>query len=118
MFKKFFAIVAFVSCSYCVAVGEGVKSDSSGTYYLDEIVVTATRVERSVKDLSATVSVVTEEEIEASNIKSCTDILSSLPGLFVNKTGDFGRASGPGTRWTSHGDGLGESWPFPPRASM
>ncbi len=71
---------------------ETVRSDSTGAYYLDEIVVSAARVERAVKDLSATVSVVTREDIEASNTKSCTDILNSLPGVFVNKTGDFGRA--------------------------
>ncbi len=54
--------------------------------------VSATRVERAVKDLSATVSVVTRDDIEASNTKSCTDVLNSLPGVFINKTGDFGRA--------------------------
>jgi len=72
--------------------GETVRSDSTGAYTLGEIVVSATRVERAVRDLSATVSVVTREDIEAENTNSCTDILGSLPGVFVNKTGDFGRA--------------------------
>jgi iron complex outermembrane receptor protein len=72
--------------------GETVRSDSTGAYSLDEIVVSATRVERAVKDLSATVSVITRQDIEAENTNSCTDILGSLPGVFVNKTGDFGRA--------------------------
>lgn len=92
MFKKLFMMVVFVCGSFSIAVGEQVKSDTTGSYYLDEIVVTATRMKRSVRDLSATVSVVTEEDIEASNTKSCTDILNTLPGVFVNKTGDFGRA--------------------------
>lgn len=61
-------------------------------FKLEEVVVTATRTERAVKDLSATVSVITREEIEASNANSCTDILNIQPGLFVHKTGPFGRA--------------------------
>ncbi|HDI51449.1 MAG TPA: TonB-dependent receptor, partial [Bacteroidetes bacterium] len=61
-------------------------------YEFPPIVVTATRTPKSVRDLSATVSVVTKEDIEASNATSCTDILNTLPGLFVQKTGDFGRA--------------------------
>lgn len=61
-------------------------------YLFPPIVVTATRTEKSVEDVSATVSVVTEEDIEASNATSCTDILNTLPGLFVQKTGSFGRA--------------------------
>ncbi|HIE04140.1 MAG TPA: TonB-dependent receptor, partial [Candidatus Latescibacteria bacterium] len=60
--------------------------------WIDQIVVTATRMERVVKDLSATVSVVTSDDIEASNVNSCTDILNTLPGVFVHKTGAFGRA--------------------------
>jgi len=61
-------------------------------YWMDEIVVTATRTEKAIKDLSATVSVITREEIEASHANSCMDILNTLPGLFVQRTGAFGRA--------------------------
>lgn len=38
------------------------------------------------------VSVVTREDIDASNAKQTTDILGALPGIFIRKTGDFGRA--------------------------
>lgn len=37
-------------------------------------------------------SVVTREDIDASNAKQATDILGALPGIFIRKTGDFGRA--------------------------
>jgi iron complex outermembrane receptor protein len=83
---------ADIGAAYGTVSGEMVRSDSTGAYSLDEIVVSATRVERAIKDLSATISVVTRQDIEASNTKSCTDVLNSLPGVFVNKTGDFGRA--------------------------
>lgn len=68
------------------------KKDTLKVYYLDEIVVTAKRTEAKLKDCSATVSLITKEDIEASNANSCTDLLSFLPGIFIHKTGDFGRA--------------------------
>lgn len=68
------------------------KKDSLKVYYLDEIVVTAKRTEAKLKDCSATVSLITKEDIEASNANSCTDILGYLPGVFIQKTGNFGRA--------------------------
>lgn len=71
---------------------EVVANDTLPVYYLDEIIVTATRYEMALKDLSATVSVVTEDDIEAMNLNSSMDILASLPGLFINKTSVFGRA--------------------------
>ncbi|MFH1006095.1 MAG: TonB-dependent receptor [Candidatus Latescibacterota bacterium] len=66
--------------------------DQLPLYWMDEIVVTATRTEKAIRDLSATVSVVTREEIEASNATSCMELLNTLPGLFVQRTGAFGRA--------------------------
>ncbi len=68
------------------------QEDTLKTYRMPVIVVTATRSEKAVKDLSATVSVITREEIEAANANSSTEILSRLPGLFVERTGAFGRA--------------------------
>ena len=69
-----------------------VEEEKLPIYWMDEIVVTATRTEKAIKDLSATVSVISREEIEASHANSCMDILDTLPGLFVQRTGAFGRA--------------------------
>ena len=69
-----------------------ILEDTIKVYRLPELVVTATREERELRDLSATVSVVKKADIEASTANSCTDVLSSLPGVFVHKTGAFGRA--------------------------
>ncbi len=56
------------------------------------IVVTATRSEKEVKDLSLSVSVLTREEIEFVVANSATEVLSILPGIMVQKTGQFGRS--------------------------
>jgi outer membrane cobalamin receptor len=69
-----------------------VSIDTVGPYYLDEIVVTATRYTIALQDLSATVSVVTEKDIEALNTHNSTDVLGLFPGVFIHKTGTFGRA--------------------------
>lgn len=92
MLKKFLCTTIFVLCLVQSGISEGIETDTIKLYWMEEIVVTATRTERAVKDLSATVSVITREDIENSNAKSCTDILNTLPGLFVQKTGAFGRA--------------------------
>lgn len=92
MLKTFIFFIPLFLFSFTGEVINAEESDTSRIYHLDEIVVTATRSEKTVKDLSATVSVITREEIEASNANSCTDILNILPGLFVQKTGAFGRA--------------------------
>lgn len=56
------------------------------------IIVTATRSEKEAKDLSISVSVLTREEIESAIANSATEILNILPGVFVQKTGQFGRS--------------------------
>ena len=58
----------------------------SSDVYLDEIIVTATRTEQVLRNVPMTVSVLTRDDLEVSNINSATDILSTLPGVFVWKT--------------------------------
>ncbi len=58
----------------------------------EEIIVTATATRKFVKDCSASVSVVRDEDLRATPATNAMNILNFLPGLFVQKTGDFGRA--------------------------
>jgi iron complex outermembrane receptor protein len=57
-----------------------------------QIVVTATMTRKAVKDCSASVSVVGEADIKATASSNAMNLLNSLPGIFVRKTGDFGRS--------------------------
>jgi outer membrane cobalamin receptor len=57
-----------------------------------EIVVTATMTRKAVKDCSASVSVVGETDLKATTSSNAMNLLASLPGIFVRKTGDFGRS--------------------------
>ena len=47
---------------------------------LDEVVVTAERIAHPIRDIAASVSLVTAEEINRANASTATDVLSGLPG--------------------------------------
>ena len=49
-------VIGFVICSLAMNTvhGENVSEDSLPVYYLDEVVITATRYNMALKDLSAT----------------------------------------------------------------
>ena len=57
-----------------------------------EVVVTATMTRKAVKDCSASVSVVDEVDLKANAASNAMNLLSHLPGLFIRRTGDFGRS--------------------------
>lgn len=86
-----FPLILFMT--FCIATFSEEKNEDKEVWRESHsIVVTATRSEKEVKDLSATVSVLTREEIELAVANSSTEILSILPGIFVQKTGQFGRS--------------------------
>lgn len=91
MKKQNSVILAGLMCiSFQCGAASAADDDVAGT--LAPIVVTATRNERSSDKLPQSVSVVSQEDIRMSNAKQTTDILGELPGVFIRKTGDFGRA--------------------------
>jgi len=69
------------------AEGAGKSSgDRTEEHLLDEIVVTATRTEKSIADAPASVSVVTHEDIENRNVQSADTALNLIPGLFNKRS--------------------------------
>ena len=70
----------------------GTATEGYEAFDLGEVVVTPTKTKKTVEDISATVSVITREEIEASGANSVMDILGNLPGVFVKKQETLGRA--------------------------
>ncbi len=63
----------------------------SSVLTVDEVVVTAERVHHPVRDVAASVSVVTAADLDRTLARTATAALASLPGVFVQKTGPFGR---------------------------
>lgn len=56
------------------------------------VIVTATATRKEVKDCSSSVSVVRAKDIKAVSASNALNLLYYLPGVFIQKTGDFGRA--------------------------
>jgi len=56
------------------------------SYTIDQVVVTATRTERSVKDIPAQVEVITEEEIKDFPVSNIDDLLRSAANVYVNRS--------------------------------
>ncbi|SCM83240.1 exported hypothetical protein [uncultured Sporomusa sp.] len=71
-----FAIILSLSNSYCLA-------DENPTFDLDQVVVTATRNEEKIKDVAASVSVITSADIEKSGATNIAEVLKKVSGLFV-----------------------------------
>lgn len=68
-----------------------IPAAGSNVYTLDEVIVTAERVRHPVRDVAASVSVLAGEEIRRSSARTATDALAGLPGVFLQRTGQFGR---------------------------
>ncbi|MEO0293555.1 MAG: TonB-dependent receptor [candidate division WOR-3 bacterium] len=72
----------------------GVVSDTIGMkrYISEGIVVTATRYNEDISDISASISVIGEGDIKFANSYVSPDLLIGVTGVEVMKTGNFGRA--------------------------
>ncbi len=68
------------------------KADSLPLYWMKEIIVTGQRRRSTVENLANSVSVIGEREIDTATRNSSTDLAGVLPGVFIDRTGDFGRS--------------------------
>ncbi len=86
----------FLLFVYIFSISDSVElpMDTSGAkmYISEGVMVTASRYEDDISDISASVSVITEKDIRLMNSYVAPDLLSSIPGVEVMKTGNFGRA--------------------------
>jgi outer membrane cobalamin receptor len=58
----------------------------------EEVSVTATITPKALKDISTSVCVLGRKDIELLPFSSGLSVLHATPGIFVNRSGDFGRA--------------------------
>lgn len=74
-------------------------------FSLEQMVVTATKTEKSLKEVAASVSVITPEMIWDSSAKSLADLLPLLPGGSIETRGSLGGISGISIRGLNGGPG-------------
>jgi outer membrane cobalamin receptor len=91
MRKIIMFVLAFQILGFKCLLAES-KDDSLKVYYLDKVVVTAKRTEAKLRNCSASVSFLNRLDLEGSNSNNAVEVLNYLPGVFIEKTGDFGRA--------------------------
>ena len=67
------------------------QSFGQETRRLEPVTVTATRIEEPLERIGASVSVITEEEIQTKQYKSVGEALRTLPGVEIQQSGSPGR---------------------------
>lgn len=74
--------------------------DPQASVFLDNLVVTASLEEEKAERLPSSVDVVDSEEIEARQVRSVADVLSTVPSLQVVRSGSPGQVTSLFTRGT------------------
>ena len=67
-----------------------VSAEEKDTFMLDEIVVTATKTTKIIKDVPASISVITAKEIMDKNLKSVTEVLQASTGVYMDQSAQGG----------------------------
>lgn len=60
-------------------------AEETKQFDLDTVVVTATKTEKSIKDVPAAVTVITAEDMKKSNVRTLSDALRNVPGLYIKE---------------------------------
>ncbi len=79
-------------------------AETDNSYYtidLDEIVVTASRIEQEYKNSTQNISIIGKEDIEASGITEVTEVLDLLPSVDILEYGSVGSTRSVHTRGAS-----------------
>ncbi|RLB94416.1 MAG: hypothetical protein DRH26_01250 [Deltaproteobacteria bacterium] len=64
------------------------KNSTPGTLVMDEVVVTSTRTEHTVMETPSNISVINEQDIQATDAKNMAELIKKLPGvLYTNASG-------------------------------
>ena len=83
-------LMARVICGTSGRLTAEANAAETQEFLLDELVVTATRLEQKVVDIPANVSLVTSDLIEKRNYQSVSEALEDVPGVIVKRSGFAG----------------------------
>lgn len=83
--KRRIALILALTAAAPPLAARGEDMDKSVDAALDEVVVTATRTEKSIADAPGSVSLVTETEMRKRNVQSLDEALNLLPGVFDSR---------------------------------
>lgn len=83
-------LMAMLICGTSGMLTAEANAAETQEFLLDELVVTATRLEQKVVDIPANVSLVTSDLIEKRNYQSVSEALEDVPGVIVKRSGFAG----------------------------
>ena len=84
--KSLFALILTGSC--LAATNLAAQENDIDAYHVDDIVVTATKTETSLSDVSQDVNIISSEDIAQSNAQTVGDVLKYIPGLNLGMSDD------------------------------
>jgi vitamin B12 transporter len=84
-----FLLGTLVSPSFCAE-----KEESKEVKEIPEVVVSADRIEEPLKEVTSQVTVITKEELKKKNFIFLTDVLRTLPQLYIRANGGPGQTAG------------------------
>lgn len=93
--KRLWMMVLFLTCSLFTihsALG-GSLLWAEDKIKLEEVVVTATKIEESIEDIAQDVSVITKKQIEAGSYKNVTEVVRSVVGSDLRAYGNRGSSA-------------------------
>ncbi len=88
--KRWLWVTVLWTCGPGSASGQMLRLTPEEAVELGPVVVTATKTEVPVKQVAASVTVITKKEIEARQVSQVSDLLRDVPGLSVTQTGSRG----------------------------
>lgn len=93
-------IVPFVSLF--TVLSTPAAAQEAGAIKMEEVVVTASRLEEPLRYSPDSVTVITEEEIQKKDKKAIIDVLRDVPGVFIRQNSSFGGSSSIYLRGTNN----------------
>lgn len=82
--------IAMLLAGLVTVEGHAAAAEEEGVFALDQVVVTATRTMKDIKEVPASVDVITAEEIAARNVTSVTEALQMKTGVYMNPVAQGG----------------------------
>ena len=97
MFVRFFSAIAgipalcILTLFLCAAQATAQNSAQNPVYVLDNVVISANKIAAPANETTVSVEVVISEDMEALQVRSVTDALNTMPGVYALSPGGLGQ---------------------------
>lgn len=75
-------VLLFAIGSFLISPAMAAEKPEIDKFKLAEMVVTATKTEKTIEDVPANVSVITKEDLQRKNYVNLNEALESIPGVY------------------------------------